>query len=488
MQYCLQLQAVAVAVEEQHNNSQQQQQEAAGQTGEQSSVQQPQESANAVASAVQPLAAVALKLQQELAVLSGQHKQLHAAATRVCGAFKAGGSIIQARAVELGAALQKHCAAVAAGGTARGGSSGSGSAHPQQPQHLPLVVAAAVVQHWNDVELLLAALHKTCETMLPPAALTATTTTAVVDDGINNDTTTHSNTHHTRDSGRQQTCQQEEGVTGPTAANRTDKKTSQLLHKQQQCGGGADGTAARRRAVKLCKRLVDGLQQLLPDTAVDQLHTQYSSERQQGQRPSGAKQQLQPQQQQDRQPRRRSTNTDNRQQADQQPQRSGDVGRQTENAHSNQHTQQQQQVDSGTHRHEHEHGVQAVGNGFGGQRQSAMVHTSTGSSCTGLAQLLATLQEQLAGAAGSVAGQHQAGAAAAHNPNSPGSTEGSSAGAGGQQQQHHSSRRTAGSLTGCVEAALASSGGVEPSEAVRASIRRVERAALLEKIKLLQQH
>jgi len=238
----MQLQAASAALEQHHAQlaaRQQQLQQHTHQLEQQSAAlgadslsppaaQKPIVTPAAVSAAVQPLAELSQQLQQDVTTLASQHKQLHAAAKRLCSGFRAGGSIIRARALELGASLEKHCA---------GGMSGRQQLAGSAPQHraaagssLPLVVAAAVVQHWNDVEMLLAALHQTCEAVLQPLA-------------------------ESEAAGGSSSIQQTHQQDGLTTATDTACVTQQH--------NSSSSSTARRRAVKTCKRLVDGLQQLL---------------------------------------------------------------------------------------------------------------------------------------------------------------------------------------------------------------------------------
>ena len=484
---------------------------------------------SAVTATVQPLADLAQQLQSDLELLSAQHKALHAAARRVSSGFKAGGSIIRARAVELGASLERHCAGmgatIAAAGqqpqevTQRAGKAGCSSS-------LPLVVAAAVVQHWNDVEMLLTALQQTCDRMSDVAGGQGT-------------------------AGSGLTGQQDGLVTG---------QTSDMTSAQLGGGDGCSSSGVRRRAVKACRKLVDGLQQLAIATGdraaapAGAVGASAKAVAQQQQRmvaangdtaaaPAGASAKAAVQQQQQQQELLQelvlTQNNPTAGRLNLQPQHS-QAGAGDSRPEADQQQQDRQQDDRQRLQHDrHSSGDREVQRSqpVSSKGCDAAAPLSTNSSCTaeGLGQLLAALQAQLYAAAG-------AAAAAGHT---------SEVGAQQRQSMHISSRRSSrtaalghrGNLDGVPSSAEVVSGGVghsqrsavgaagavgrgsrhrspkptqqaddlgyqqqhrgsdrrsraadvlpadpEPDEAVRASIRRVERAALLENIKLLQQH
>lgn len=493
MQHCLQLQAASTALEEQHAQlqaevHQQQQWSVATESAaaQRSSDQQAAAASCAatVEAAVEPLAELAAQLQQDLTVLAAQHKQLHAAAKRLGSGFRMGGSIIRARALELAASLEKHCAGAA------------GGLHQQQHQHqyrgvlgggsLPLVVAAAVVQHWNDVEMLLSALHQTCDNMLP--------------DGLRGQPDVGPG------SDRQHAGGQADGLTDVTG-----------WASAQQGVGVDSGTAARRRALKACRKLVDGLKQLVPRS--DQQGKKAGQQQQQQAHSQQLRQELQ-------EGRGQAPNSaqlpqqllcvgGDRSRLDQQQQQ---YGQQTD-ANSSSRVRREQPNKPAA--------VQAVASqsqGGGGP----VSPTTSSSGGGGLGELLAALQAQLAAAAADAtsrqrpdalgadrsshtpadssrrgAGSHKAGVvqgpAEAAQARQADVAAAADVGAAEhfmllqqQQQQQGSERSKHRSGTRSQAADVSTGVSRAPSqqiqdEAVKASIRRVERAALLEKIKLMQQ-
>lgn len=506
MQLCLQLQAASAALEEQHAqlqaevHQQQQQRSAAAESAaaQRSSDQQAAAvscAGTVEADSVELLAELAAQLQQDLTVLAAQHKQLHAATKRLGSGFRMGGSIIRARALELGASLEKHCAGAA------------GGLQQHQHQHrgvlgvssLPLVVATAVVQHWNDVEMLLSALHQTCENMLP--------------DGFGGQPDVGPR------SDRQHAGGQADGLTDVTG----------WVSAQQ--GVGVDsGTAARRRALKACRKLVDGLKQLAPRS--DQQGKKAGQQQQQQQqahsqqlRQQAHSQQLPQELQEGRGqapdsaqlPQQLLCVGGDRSRLDQQQQ---PYGQQTD-ANSSSRVRREQPNKPAT--------VQAVAlsqSPAGGGPVSPTTTSSSGGG--GLGELLAALQAQLAAAASDATSRQQADALGADRPSHT-AADSSRRGTGShkagvvqapaeaaqarqarvaaaadvgaaeqsvvlqqQQQQQGSERSKHRSGTRSQAAEVSPSVSRAPcqqsqDEAVRASIRRVERAALLEKIKLMQQ-
>jgi hypothetical protein len=234
------------------------------------------------------------QLQADVGVLSAYSKAQHDALKRLCAGFRAGGSLVRTRALQLGAELQQQCLqpgsssesshSQAAAGTPRAAQAGSTRAA------LPVRLAATLVQHWNDVECLLATLHQSCE-----AALLLAPATACGD-------------------GQQQQQQQACGINadardGLTAVAQQQQRqqtvTTAALNAggTQTTGGTAPGCAAaptssssgavvRRRAVKACKQLAAGLQELVgvgagsgggvtPQTATDTHRRQQQQEQQQ---------------------------------------------------------------------------------------------------------------------------------------------------------------------------------------------------------------
>lgn len=518
MQYCLQLTAATSALEDHHAQllaqqqqvqQQQQQGQAAAPAAAQSSSTQQQQLQPAVTSAVVPasvarLADLAQQLQQDLTVLSSHHKQLHTAAARICSAFRAGGSIIRARALELGASMERHCAAAAASAGALPAGAGKASA-VAVPGSFPLVVAAAVVQHWNDVEMLLAALHSTCETMLPEL--------------------TNQTTHVQGDVGQ---------LTAAAAG---------LQQRSSDCG-----TAARRRALKACRRLVDGLQQLLPaGQGCDGSHHAAHQPQQHLKQQMEKQQREQHQKQQEELFYELNAGRAAAAAADSSPDQSRTMQQQQQQhlalrPSNHRPLTDQQSTHHVCHNTKPTHDttppldVQQHTQVYvsPGGRQSA---AQSNSSCSeGLGQLLSALQAQMAAAAAAAPAAPAAGTAAGAGASCAAERshvavdrgydlEGSSsskrpartargvktAGARAalfgndqldgidqqcqqqQQQQGHCRKKAEGRTQAAGASAAAQSlgqaGGVgQADEAMRASIRRVERAALLEKIKLLQQH
>jgi hypothetical protein len=179
--------------------------------------------AAAMAAAVEPLLLIAQQLQQEVDGLAGHNQQLLDAAKKLCSSFRSGGRAVRVRALSLKLELQRHGIPAAesegmftAGGSARevaAGCTSVGAAAAADDDALPAAVAVSVVQHWNEVETLLAHLHQSSEALLLPP-------------------------HQPAPAGKQQ-------------------------HGEGSSSGSSSNSSARKRAVRKCKKLLEGLQQVL---------------------------------------------------------------------------------------------------------------------------------------------------------------------------------------------------------------------------------
>jgi hypothetical protein len=172
------------------------------------------------AAAAEPLLLIAQQLQHEVDGFAGHNQQLLNAAKKLCSSFRSGGRAVRVRALSLKLELQRH--GIPAAGSALEVATGdrgsaafggvAGCAGGAAAAALPADVAAAVVKHWNEVETLLAQLHQSSEALLLPP---------------------------------------------PTP--------QQAQHGPQRHGADSSSScsSARKRAVRKCKKLLDGLQQVL---------------------------------------------------------------------------------------------------------------------------------------------------------------------------------------------------------------------------------
>jgi hypothetical protein len=217
-------------LQQQQLQQQQQQQQQAGDPAVPVHEQQPavlrekctaNTTAAAVAAAAEPLLLIAQQLQQEVEGLAGHNQQLLAAAKKLCSSFRSGGRAVRVRALSLKLELQQHGIPAVEGEekltTAGGhtqqvgaGYSAVGAAAAADVDALPAAVAASVVQHWNEVETLLAQLHQSSEALLLPP-------------------------HQSAPAGKQQHVE----------------------------ASSSSNSASRKRAVRKCRKLLEGLQQVL---------------------------------------------------------------------------------------------------------------------------------------------------------------------------------------------------------------------------------
>lgn len=187
---CMALQAAAAAAGSQHSPvqaAQQQRHEQQQQLSRSPSPASPAAAAGAVdqtaplpaamqafLTAVQPLITLAQQLQCDITDLSHHNKRLLEAAKKLCSSFRSGGRAVRVRALALKLDLQQHGVSAPNSKDRTGSSAGEQQGQPGAQAAaigavgsvLPTEVAVAVVQHWNEVESLLAQLHQSCESLL----------------------------------------------------------------------------------------------------------------------------------------------------------------------------------------------------------------------------------------------------------------------------------------------------------------------------------
>jgi hypothetical protein len=128
-----------------------------------------------ILSAVPGMLATAHELRLDVQLLLQHHKQLTGRAKKLCSSFRAAGRAIRVRALTLKQDLHRY-SAPGNNSTTTAAAAGSNICIAGW---LPTNVAQSVLLHWNEVEVMLGQLHSTCEELLhvPPAdeaaALTA---------------------------------------------------------------------------------------------------------------------------------------------------------------------------------------------------------------------------------------------------------------------------------------------------------------------------